>query len=179
MARMQEKYKNEAVPKLQKKFNYANVMETPKFVKIVVNMGVGESIQDKKLLDAAIEDLEKITGQKALIRKAKKSISNFKLRAGMPVGAAVTLRGNLMYEFMDRFFNLAIPRIRDFKGMSATSFDGRGNYTCGVKEQIIFPEIEYDKVVKVRGMDITFVTTAKTDEEAKELMAVMGFPFKK
>ena len=178
-ARLFQKYKDEVVPKLQKKFGYDNVMEIPKITKIVVNMGVGDSLQDKKLLDAAVGDMTTITGQRPMIRKAKKAISNFKLRAGYPVGVAVTLRSSKMYEFMDRFFNIAIPNIRDFRGMSSTSFDGRGNYTCGMKEQTVFPEIEYDKVLKVRGMDITFVTTAKTDEEAKELLSLMGFAMKK
>jgi len=177
MARLREKYTKEAKPALIKKFGYKSVMQAPRLEKIVVNMGLGEGTQDPKLVEAAAKDLGTITGQKPSIRKAKKSIATFKLRAGVPIGCMVTLRGNIMYEFLDRLVNVAIPRIRDFKGVPTKSFDGRGNYTLGVKEQIIFPEINYDKVVKIFGMDITIVTTAKTDEEAKELLSLMGMPF--
>ena len=176
-ARLYEQYENEMVPALTKKFGYKNIMEVPKLSKIVVNMGVGEAKENVKLLDAAIADMEKITGQHAVITKAKKSVANFKLREGMPNGVKVTLRGERMYEFVDRLFNLALPRVRDFRGINPNSFDGRGNYSLGVKEQLIFPEIEYDKVDKVRGMDICIVTTAKTDEEARELLSLMGAPF--
>ncbi len=177
MARLREKYTKEAKPALVKKFGYRSVMQAPRLEKVVVNMGLGEGTQDPKLVEAAAKDLGTITGQKPSIRKAKKSIATFKLRAGVPIGAMVTLRGNTMYEFFDRLVNVAIPRIRDFRGVPTRSFDGRGNYTLGVKEQIIFPEINYDKIVKVFGMDITIVTTAKTDEEAKELLSLMGMPF--
>lgn len=178
-ARLFEKYKSEIVAKLMTEFNYTSVMEVPKLVKIVVNMGVGEAVQDSKLLDEAIKDLETITGQKSSVRTAKKSISNFKLREKMKIGAMVTLRRGKMYEFLDRFVTLALPRVRDFKGISDKSFDGRGNYSIGIKEQIIFPEINIDKINKVRGMDITFVTTAKTDKEAYALLAAFGVPFRK
>lgn len=177
MARLREKYTKEVKPALVKKFGYKSVMQAPQLEKMVVNMGLGEGTQDPKLVEAAAKDLGTITGQKPSIRKAKKSIATFKLRAGVPIGAMVTLRGNIMYEFFDRLVNVAIPRIRDFRGVPTRSFDGRGNYTLGVKEQIIFPEINYDKIVKVFGMDITIVTTAKTDEEAKELLRLLGMPF--
>jgi large subunit ribosomal protein L5 len=177
--RMIDRYKNEVIPALRKRFNYKNAMQVPRLDRIVVNMGVGEAVEDQKHLDHAIEDLQIITGQKPAIRRAKKSISNFKLRQGMPVGCMVTLRRWRMYEFLDRFISLAIPRIRDFRGLPDNSFDGRGNYTIGLKEQIIFPEINYDKVAKIRGMNITFVTTAKTDEECHELLSALGMPFRK
>jgi len=164
---------------MTKKFGYKNVMEVPKLAKVVVNMGVGEAKENAKLLDAAIKDMEIITGQKAVATKAKKSIANFKLREGMAIGCKTTLRGEKMYEFVDRLVNLALPRVRDFRGVNANAFDGRGNYALGIKEQLIFPEIEYDKVDKVRGMDIIFVTTAKTDEEARELLRLFGMPFQK
>lgn len=179
MARLKEKYKKEVVLALMKKFGYKNVMQVPKLEKIVVNVGVGEAIQNVKLLDSAVSDLSKITGQKPAIKRAKKAISNFKLKAGMPIACMVTLRKDRMYEFFDRLVNAAIPRIRDFRGTSPKSFDGRGNYNLGLEEQIIFPEIEYDKVEKVRGMSITVCTTAKTDEEAFELLKAMGMPFRK
>jgi len=178
-ARLFEKYKSDIVAKLMKDFSYENVMEVPKLVKIVVNMGVGEAVSDSKLLDEAVKDLETITGQKSSVRTSKKSISNFKLRENMKIGAMVTLRSNKMYEFLDRFITLALPRVRDFKGISDKSFDGRGNYSIGIKEQIIFPEINVDKINKVRGMDITFVTTAKSDKEAHALLAAFGVPFRK
>jgi len=179
LARLKETYLNEIVDGMTKKFGYKNVMEVPKLDKIVINMGVGEAKDNAKLLDAAIKDLEIISGQKPVITRAKKSIANFKLREGMPIGCKVTLRGEKMYEFADRLINLALPRVRDFRGVNANAFDGRGNYSLGVKEQLIFPEIEYDKVDKVRGMDIIFVTTAKSDEEARELLTQFGMPFKK
>lgn len=179
MTRLKEMYLNEIVAGMTKKFEYKNTMEVPKLDKIVINMGVGEAKENSKLLDAAVRDLEIIAGQKAVITKAKKSIANFKLREGMPIGCKVTLRGEKMYEFADRLINLALPRVRDFRGVNVNSFDGRGNYALGIKEQLIFPEIEYDKVDKVRGMDIIFVTTAKTDEEARELLTLFGMPFKK
>ena len=179
MARLKETYFNEIVDGMTKKFGYKNVMEVPKLDKIVINMGVGEAKDNAKLLDAAMKDLEIISGQKPVITRAKKSIANFKLREGMPIGCKVTLRGEKMYEFADRLINLALPRVRDFRGVNANAFDGRGNYALGIKEQIIFPEIEYDKVDKVRGMDIIFVTTAKSDEEARELLTQFGMPFKK
>lgn len=172
-------YRTEIIPGLVKTFSYKNVMQVPKLEKIVVNMGVGAAVADSKVLDEAIKDLETITGQKASVRKAKKAISNFKLREGMNIGAMVTLRKEKMYEFLDRFINVALPRVRDFRGLSDKSFDGRGNYTLGIKEQIIFPEINVDKVTKVLGMDITFVTTAPTDNEAYELLRSFGFPFRK
>ena len=179
MSRLKEQYQNEIVDAMIKKFGYKNIMEVPKLDKIVVNMGVGEAKENAKLLEAAIKDMEAITGQKAVATKAKNSIANFKIREGMAIGCKTTLRGEKMYEFMDRLINLALPRVRDFRGVSADSFDGRGNYALGIKEQIIFPEIEYDKVDKVRGMDIIFVTTAKTDEEARELLRLFGMPFVK
>ena len=179
MSRLKEQYDHEIVEAMTKKFEYKNVMEVPKLVKIVVNMGVGEAKENAKVLEAAVHDLEIITGQKAVTTKAKKSIANFKLREGMPIGCKVTLRGDKMYEFADRLINLALPRVRDFRGVNPNAFDGRGNYALGIKEQLIFPEIEYDKVDKVRGMDIIFVTTAKTDEEARELLRLMGMPYAK
>ena len=179
MARLKEYYFNEIVPAMKKKFGYKNIMEVPKLEKIVINMGVGEAKDNPKILEAATKDLETITGQKPVITKAKKSIANFKIRQGMSIGCKVTLRGERMYEFADRLINLALPRVRDFRGVSPDSFDGRGNYALGIKEQLIFPEIDYDKVDKVRGMDIIFVTTAKTDEEARELLSGFGMPFRK
>lgn len=179
MARLKEMYRGEITEAMIKKFGYKNVMEVPKLDKIVVNMGVGEAKENKKLLDAAVADMETISGQKAIVTKARKSVANFKLREGMPIGCKVTLRGERMYEFADRLINLALPRVRDFRGVSQNSFDGRGNYALGIKEQLIFPEIEYDKVDKVRGMDVIFVTTANTDEEARELLTLFGMPFKK
>lgn len=178
-ARLKELYENEIVEAMTKKFEYKNPMEVPKLVKIVVNMGVGEAKENAKLLDSAVADMELITGQKAIVTKAKKSIANFKLREGMPIGCKTTLRGDKMYEFADRLINLALPRVRDFRGVNANGFDGRGNYSLGIKEQLIFPEVEYDKIDKVRGMDITFVTTAKTDEEARELLRLFNMPFAK
>ena len=179
MARLKETYLNEIVPALQKKFEYKNIMQVPKLDKVVINMGVGEAKENSKVLDTAISDLEIITGQKAVVTRAKKSVANFKLREGQPIGCKVTLRGEKMYEFVDRLINLALPRVRDFRGVNPNAFDGRGNYAMGIKEQFIFPEIEYDKVDKVRGMDVIFVTTAQTDEEARELLAQFGMPFKK
>lgn len=179
MARLKDKFSNEIAPALQQKFNYKNVMQIPKLEKVVINVGVGEAIQNSKVIDAAVGDLMKITGQKPVVTRAKKSIAAFKLRTGMPIGTKVTLRGDRMYEFVDRLMNVALPRVRDFHGVSDKAFDGRGNYTLGVKEQLIFPEIEYDKIDKVRGMDIIFVTTAKTDEEARELLGMLGMPFRK
>lgn len=179
MSRLREVYKNEIVDGMVKKFGYKNIMEVPKLDKIVVNMGVGEAKENAKLLDAAVADMELITGQKAVTTKAKNSIANFKLREGMPIGCKVTLRGEKMYEFADRLINLALPRVRDFRGVNPNAFDGRGNYALGIKEQLIFPEIEYDKIDKVRGMDIIFVTTAKTDEEARELLKQFNMPFAK
>ena len=179
MSRLKEQYQNEIVEAMNKKFGYKNIMEVPKLDKVVINMGVGEAKDNAKLLDAAIADMEKITGQKAVVCKAKKSVANFKIREGMPIGCKVTLRGEKMYEFVDRLVNLALPRVRDFRGVNPNAFDGRGNYALGIKEQLIFPEIEYDKVDKVRGMDIIFVTTAKTDEEARELLTQFNMPFTK
>lgn len=179
MARLKETYNNEIVDAMTKKFSYKNIMQVPKLEKIVINMGVGEAKENSKILDSAIADLERITGQKAVTTKAKNSVANFKLREGMPIGCKVTLRGEKMYEFLDRLVNLALPRVRDFRGVNPNAFDGRGNYALGIKEQLIFPEIEYDKVDKVRGMDIIIVTTAETDEEARELLAQFGMPFKK
>jgi len=176
---MKENYKNNIAPALMKKFNYSNPMEVPKLDKIVINMGVGEAKDNPKALEGAVNDMTIISGQKPVITKAKKSIANFKVREGMQIGCKVTLRGDKMYDFADRLISLALPRVRDFRGVSADSFDGRGNYALGIKEQLIFPEISYDKIDKVRGMDIIFVTTAKTDEEAKELLALMGMPFVK
>ena len=178
MSAFREKYKNEVVPALMEKFKYRNIMEVPRLEKIVVNMGVGEGSRSPKLLDAAAHDLALITGQKAIITKAKKSIAAFKVRTGMPVGCRVTLRGERMYDFFSRLINVTLPRLRDFRGVSAKSFDGRGNYSLGIREQTVFPEIDYDKVEHVQGMDITVVTTAKSDEEAKELLAAFGMPFK-
>ena len=177
--RLQETYQNEIVDALMKKFEYKNKMEVPKLDKIVINMGVGEAKENAKLLDAAISDMETITGQKAVVTRAKNSVANFKIREGMPIGCKVTLRGEKMYEFLDRLINLALPRVRDFRGINPNAFDGRGNYALGIKEQLIFPEIEYDKVDKVRGMDVIFVTTAKTDEEARELLTQFNMPFAK
>ncbi|MGI6002345.1 MAG: 50S ribosomal protein L5 [Lachnospiraceae bacterium] len=179
MNRLQEQYNKEIVPAMISKFGYKNVMQVPKLSKIVVNMGVGEAKDNSKALDAAVNDMTIITGQHPIITKAKKSIANFKIREGMPIGCKVTLRGDKMYDFADRLINLALPRVRDFRGVSADSFDGRGNYALGLKEQLIFPEIEYDQVDKVRGMDVVFVTTAKTDEEARELIRLFGMPFAK
>lgn len=179
MSRLKEMYQNEIVAGLTKKFEYKNPMQVPKLDKIVINIGLGEAKDNHKLLDAAIKDLETISGQKAVICKAKKSVANFKLREGMPIGCKVTLRGEKMYEFADRLINLALPRVRDFRGVNPNAFDGRGNYALGIKEQLIFPEIEYDKVEKVLGMDIIFVTTAKTDEEGRELLKLFGMPFAK
>ena len=179
MSRLKEQYQNEIVDAMIKKLGYKNIMEVPKLDKIVVNMGVGEAKENAKLLEAAIKDMEAITGQKAVATKAKNSIANFKIREGMAIGCKTTLRGEKMYEFMDRLINLALPRVRDFRGVNPNAFDGRGNYALGIKEQLIFPEIEYDKVDKVRGMDIIFVTTAKTDEEARELLTQFNMPLAK
>ena len=177
MPRLKEMYQGEVAPAMMKKFGYKSVMQIPKFDKIVVNVGCGEARDNPKIAEAIIGDLAKITGQKAIPCKAKKSVANFKLRAGMTIGAKVTLRGDRMYEFMDRLFNVALPRVRDFRGISAEGFDGRGNYSFGLRDQLIFPEIEYDKIDKARGMDISFVTTANTDEESRELLMLMGAPF--
>ena len=179
MSRLKEQYENEIKDAMIKKFGYKNTMEVPKLDKIVVNMGVGEAKENAKILEAAVKDMEAITGQKAVTTKAKNAIANFKIRENMPIGCKVTLRGEKMYEFSDRLINLALPRVRDFRGVNPNAFDGRGNYALGIKEQIIFPEIEYDKVDKVRGMDIIFVTTAKTDEEARELLTLFNMPFAK
>ncbi len=179
MSRLKDRYYNEVVPKLRKDLSYKNIMQVPKLVKIVVNMGLGEAISNSKALESGVSDLTRITGQKPVIRRAKKSISNFKLRAGMPIGACVTLRRERMYEFFDRLTNAAMPRIRDFRGSSPEGFDGRGNYTLGIKEQIIFPEIDYDKIDKIRGFGVTVVTSARTDEEAFHLLKEMGMPFRK
>ena len=179
MSRLKEQYENEIKDAMIKKFGYKNTMEVPKLDKIVVNMGVGEAKENAKLLEAAVKDMEAITGQKAVTTKAKNAIANFKIRENMPIGCKVTLRSEKMYEFADRLINLALPRVRDFRGVNPNAFDGRGNYALGIKEQIIFPEIEYDKVDKVRGMDIIFVTTAKTDEEARELLTLFNMPFAK
>ena len=179
MSRLKEKYLNEVSPALMSKFEYKSVMQVPKVDKIVINMGVGDAVQNSKALDAAVEELTIITGQKPVVTKAKKSIAGFRLREGMPIGAKVTLRGERMYEFLDKLVSIALPRVRDFRGVSNKSFDGRGNYTLGVKEQLIFPEIDYDKVSKVRGMDIVIVTTANSDEEARELLTQFGMPFQK
>ena len=177
MARLKETYVKEVAPALMKKFEYKSVMQIPKLEKIVINVGCGEARDNPKVVDAIVSDVTQITGQKPVLCKAKKSVANFKLREGMTIGVKVTLRGERMYEFLDRFFNLALPRVRDFRGINPNSFDGRGNYSLGVKEQLIVPEIDYDKIDKVRGMDICFVTTAKTDEEARELLSLMGAPF--
>ncbi|WP_050182388.1 50S ribosomal protein L5 [Domibacillus robiginosus] len=179
MNRLKEKYLKEITPALVSKFNYSSVMQVPKIEKIVVNMGVGEAVQNAKVLDTAVEELTQITGQKPMVTKAKNSIAGFRLREGMPIGAKVTLRGERMYEFLDKLVSVSLPRVRDFRGVSKKAFDGRGNYTLGVKEQLIFPEIDYDKVSKVRGMDIVIVTTANTDEEARELLTQIGMPFQK
>ena len=179
MARLKDDYKAEVAPALMKKISYSSVMEIPKLDKIVINVGAGEAKDNSKAIDAIMTDLSQITGQRPQVCKAKKSVANFKLREGMPIGVKVTLRGERMYEFLDRLFNVALPRVRDFRGINANSFDGRGNYNMGIKEQLIFPEIDYDKIDKVRGMDICFVTTAKTDEESKELLTLMGAPFAK
>ena len=175
--RLKEKYANEVAQAMMQKFGYKNVMEIPKVEKVVINMGVGEAVGNPKVLDAAVNDMTIIAGQKPVITRAKKSIAAFKIREGMPIGAKVTMRGERMYQFLDKLFNIALPRVRDFRGINPKAFDGRGNYTLGIKEQLIFPEIEYDKVDKIRGMDIIIVTTAKTDEEARELLKLMGMPF--
>ena len=179
MSRLREKYDVEIKSAMTEKFGYKNVMQIPKLDKIVINMGVGEARENAKVLDAAIKDLETIAGQKAVVTRARKSVANFKLRDGMPIGCKVTLRGEKMYEFLDRLVNLALPRVRDFRGVNPNGFDGRGNYALGIKEQLIFPEIEYDKIDKVRGMDIIFVTTAETDEEGRELLTLFGMPYSK
>ena len=179
MSRLKEQYQNEIVDAMIKKFGYKNVMEVPKLDKVVINMGVGEAKDNAKVLESAIADMEKIAGQKAVVTRAKNSVANFKIREGMPIGCKVTLRGEKMYEFVDRLVNLALPRVRDFRGVNPNAFDGRGNYALGIKEQLIFPEIEYDKIDKVRGMDVIFVTTAKTDEEARELLRQFNMPFAK
>ncbi|MBE3587496.1 MAG: 50S ribosomal protein L5 [Thermoanaerobacteraceae bacterium] len=178
MPRLKDKYKDEVVRAMMNKFGYKNIMQVPKLEKVVINMGVGEAIHNSKAMDAAVNDLATITGQRPVITRAKKSIAAFKVRQGMTVGCKVTLRGDRMYEFVDKLFNVALPRVRDFRGVSPKSFDGRGNYSLGIREQLIFPEIEYDKVDKVRGMDVIFVTTAKTDEEARELLRLLGMPFR-
>ncbi len=177
MSRLKEKYNDEVAKSLMEKFGYKNVMEIPKIEKVVINMGVGEAVSNPKILDVAVNDMTIIAGQKPVVTRAKKSIAAFKIREGMPIGAKVTLRGQRMYQFLDKLLNIALPRVRDFRGVSPKSFDGRGNYTMGIKEQLIFPEIEYDKIDKIRGMDIIIVTTAKTDEEARELLKLMGMPF--
>ena len=179
MARMKDQYRSEMAPALMKKFGYSSVMQIPKLDKVVINVGCGEARDNPKVLDAIVADVSAITGQKPVLCKAKKSVANFKLREGMVIGVKVTLRGDRMYEFLDRFFNLALPRVRDFRGINPNSFDGRGNYSMGIREQLIFPEIDYDKIDKVRGMDICMVTTANTDEEARELLSAMGAPFSK
>lgn len=179
MARLKKFYTEEVAPALMNKFSYKSVMQIPKLDKVVINVGAGEARDNAKVIDAIVNDLGIITGQKAMVCRARKSVANFKLREGMPIGAKVTLRGERMYEFVDRLFNVALPRVRDFRGINGNSFDGRGNYSMGLKEQLIFPEIDYDKIDKVRGMDICFVTTAKTDEEARELLKLMGAPFEK
>ena len=179
MSRLMERYQNEVVKSLMEKFNYSSRMQAPKIEKIVLNIGVGDAVSNSKLLDEAVNELSLISGQKPVITKAKKSIAGFKLREGAPIGCKVTLRGERMYEFLDKLVNISLPRVRDFRGVSNNSFDGRGNYTLGIKEQLIFPEINFDKVNKLRGMDIVFVTTAKTDEEGHELLAQLGMPFKK
>jgi large subunit ribosomal protein L5 len=178
-ARLKDRFLNEVTPSLMQKFSYSTVMQVPKIEKVVINMGVGEAVSNSKVLDVAVNDMQLIAGQKPVVTKAKKSIAGFKLRENMPIGVKVTLRGERMYHFLDKLFNVALPRVRDFRGVSAKAFDGRGNYTLGLKEQLIFPEIEYDKVDKVRGMDIVIVTTAKTDEESRELLTQLGMPFTK
>ena len=177
MARLKDQYINEIAPALNKKFGYKSVMQIPKLDKVVINVACGEAKENEKILESVMKDLAQITGQKAVVCRAKKSVANFKLRAGTPIGCKVTLRGDRMYEFVDRFFNVALPRVRDFRGINGNAFDGRGNFACGIKEQIIFPEIDFDKVDAVRGMDVCFVTTAKTDEEGKELLKALGAPF--
>ena len=177
MARLKEQYVNEIAPALNKKFGYKSVMQIPKLDKVIINVAAGEAKENAKVIDAIVADLGQITGQKAIVCKARKSVANFKLREGMPIGAKVTLRGERMYEFVDRLFNVALPRVRDFRGINGNGFDGRGNYALGIKEQLIFPEIEYDKIEKLRGMNIAIITTAKTDEEARELLKLMGAPF--
>ncbi|MGG3210301.1 50S ribosomal protein L5 [Geobacillus stearothermophilus] len=179
MNRLKEKYVKEVVPALMSKFNYKSIMQVPKIEKIVINMGVGDAVQNPKALDSVVEELTLIAGQRPVVTRAKKSIAGFRLRQGMPIGAKVTLRGERMYEFLDKLISVSLPRVRDFRGVSKKAFDGRGNYTLGIKEQLIFPEIDYDKVNKVRGMDIVIVTTANTDEEARELLALLGMPFQK
>ena len=179
MSRLKEQYQNEIVDAMIKKFGYKNIMEVPKLDKVVINMGVGEAKENAKVLESAIADMEKIAGQKAVVTRAKNSVANFKIREGMPIGCKVTLRGEKMYEFVDRLINLALPRVRDFRGVNPNAFDGRGNYALGIKEQLIFPEIEYDKIDKVRGLDVIFVPTAKTDEEARELLKQFNMPFAK
>lgn len=178
MARLKEKYRQEVAPELMKKFGYKSVMEIPKLEKVVINVGAGEAKDNSKVIDAIMGDLAKITGQKPIVCRARKSVANFKVREGMKIGCKVTLRADKMYEFIDRLFNVALPRVRDFRGINSNSFDGRGNYNMGLKEQLIFPEIDFDKIDRTRGMDICFVTTAKTDEESKELLSLMGAPFK-
>jgi large subunit ribosomal protein L5 len=178
-ARMKETYLSEITPNMMKKFNYTSIMQVPKVEKIVINMGLGDAVSNSKILDAALEDLQKISGQKPVVTRAKKSIAGFKLRENMPIGLKVTLRGERMYHFLDKLINVALPRVRDFRGVSAKSFDGRGNYTLGLKEQLIFPEMEYDKIDKIRGMDVVIVTTAKSDEESRELLVHLGMPFTK
>lgn len=178
MSRLYEQYKNEITPKLMEKFKYKNIMQVPKIDKVVLNIGIGEAVQNPKALDGAVNDLTVISGQKPVITRAKKSIAGFKIREGMPIGCKVTLRGQRMYEFLDRLINFALPRVRDFRGVSPDAFDGRGNYSLGIKEQTIFPEIEYDKIDKIRGLEVVIVTTAKTDEEARELLREMGMPFR-
>lgn len=179
MSRFKEKYKNEVVPALMEKFNYSSIMEVPRIEKVVINMGVGDAVQNSKALDNAVEELTAIAGQKPVITRAKKSIAGFKLREGMPIGTKVTLRSERMYDFLDKLVSVSLPRVRDFRGVSKKAFDGRGNYTLGIREQLIFPEVDYDKVNKVRGMDIVIVTTANTDEEARELLTQLGMPFQK
>jgi len=179
LARLKEKYQNEMIPLMQEKFAYKSVMEIPKFEKVVINIGLGEAVANTKVLDAAVEDLKLISGQKPIVTRAKKSIATFKLREGMPIGAKVTLRGERMYDFIDKLVNIVLPRVRDFRGVSPKAFDGRGNYSLGLKEQLIFPEIDYEKVDKVRGLEVVFVTTAKTDEEGRELLRLSGMPFSK
>ncbi|WP_286356559.1 50S ribosomal protein L5 [Ileibacterium valens] len=179
MARLKDKYKNDVVPQMMKDFNYSSVMQVPKIEKVVVNMGVGDAIQNSKLLDEAVAEMAAITGQAPVVTKAKKSIANFKLREGTPIGCKVTLRSDKMYEFLDKLFNISLPRVRDFRGVSDTAFDGRGNYTLGIKEQIIFPEIDFDKVNRTRGMDVVIVTTAQSNDEAKALLEKLGMPFVK
>lgn len=178
MVRLKEKFRSEVAPAMMQKFGYKNVMEIPRLDKVVINMGLGEAIQNPKAIDSAVADLSLISGQRPIVTRAKKSIAGFKLRENMPIGTKVTLRGDRMYQFADKLLNVALPRVRDFRGVSPKSFDGRGNYTLGLKEQLIFPEIDYDKIEKVRGMDVTFVTTAKSDEEAHELLRLMGMPFR-